>query len=460
MVTTTTILIVVAEFVFTAICLPVYKGIYLAESKLLSVEIQYSRYGYPTLYLARVILIKIVLAIGLCWIVRKVFSLFWKNFGSKFKAYSKPIVLILALFIAVHLLLFFAESRTTSFQLQGFTKNANENDTLIYYRQHLADSAGMNYENKNFKWWQNQHVNEQGFLSDIDYTVQTIDSLHALGKKVVFVIGDSFVEGVSETIKGGQHYNTYDSTFIRRLNAASKDYVIFSFGVGGSDPVNYQLIAAKYLAYLKPDLVVVCFCHNDVFYYDRKATPYIPKYYQTNYGWLSSNVPIHVSGVANMILPTVDSAFNYYMRFLRIENTNTITSRLAKRLKLFSNLYIKYEMGLNLSKAYLNKEFAVNYQQLSFNYLKIIDKRCIACKIPFLITYIPEPDFSHPEKKYRPAPKKYEEIFLSYSSSVFYPGGLLSSKDYISQQNWHFNDEGNRNYAAFLDSAIRVGLKR
>ncbi len=231
---------VTAEFTVTAFTIPIYKAIYLTESKLLSLEIQYSRYAFPSFYWVRIVAVKILLVIGICWLALKMFSLLRNRVGSKLKNFSKPVFVVLLFFIAVHLLLLVVEHYTSPFQPPGFTGNANKKDTLIYYQQHLADSVGMNYENRNFKWGENQHVNQQGFLADIDYTAATIDSLHALGKKVVFVIGDSFVEGVSETVKEGQHYNTYDSTFIRLLNAKSKNYTIFSFGIGGSDPLNYQ----------------------------------------------------------------------------------------------------------------------------------------------------------------------------------------------------------------------------
>jgi hypothetical protein len=150
-------------------------------------------------------------------------------------------------------------------------------------QQMLADSTGMIYLNPLCNRHEPfYHVNEQGFLSDFNFTKATADSISKTGKKKMMVVGDSFTQGRSP---GG-----HQSTYMFLLQQMATDYVVFNFGITGTDPLQYLEVIKKFTPVIQPDLVIVAFCGaNDIMEYDRPLTPYIPLIWTTNAGGLFSN---------------------------------------------------------------------------------------------------------------------------------------------------------------------------
>ena len=129
-------------------------------------------------------------------------------------------------------------------------------------RQELcADERGMNMFRQDFVWDDTlKHVNKQGFLSALDYSPAIADSLRRAGKKIVLLIGDSFVEGF---IKDNVTKQTWNHTFSELIKKEMRNqYAILSFGISGTDPLDYKLRVEKFIPELKPDLVILCFCHG------------------------------------------------------------------------------------------------------------------------------------------------------------------------------------------------------
>ena len=178
-------------------------------------------------------------------------------------------------------------------------------DSLINYEVECTDSLGLVCYSPAL-----DGVNEQGFRSNINFTREVADSATHCGKKKILVIGDSFTEGITST--------TSDHKLMELVQAEKAEDVFFVCGIGGTDPLNYRLIAEKFIPELQPDLVIINYCgENDNDYPDRIAIPYLPLQYYTNAGQFYSNPnPEFSDGIPNHILPTPDSAYHFYLNHI------------------------------------------------------------------------------------------------------------------------------------------------
>ena len=80
--------------------------------------------------------------------------------------------------------------------------------------------------------------NSDGFRSLFEFDLATIDTYRSEGEKIIFLIGDSYTEGCCPV--------DYHQSFPDLLSL--KDQLrILNFGVGGTDPLQYRLIAEQYV---------------------------------------------------------------------------------------------------------------------------------------------------------------------------------------------------------------------
>ena len=98
-------------------------------------------------------------------------------------------------------------------------------------------------------------------------------------KKSILLLGDSFTWGHSTSSK--------TNSFADALLA--QGYAVYNTGISGTDPVQYEVVAKKFIPILQPDVVIVNFyLGNDVQYYKRSAKPFQPTFFATNAGNLMS----------------------------------------------------------------------------------------------------------------------------------------------------------------------------
>ncbi|MBS1614029.1 MAG: SGNH/GDSL hydrolase family protein [Bacteroidetes bacterium] len=326
--------------------------------------------------------------------------------------------------------------------------------TILFYGEmqklqseqiHAADSVGMNYFIQGSRFInKSMHINKDGFIATFDYTPHFCDSVRKSGKKIVFVVGDSFAEGVTD--------KEYSTVFTERIRNADTSIILLNFGVGGLDPLNYFLIISKYVPLLKPDLVVVAFCWNDIMVEDRIATPYIPLHYQTNIGYLSSNIPYSISGKENAILPTIDSAYNYYKRWFFIDPKESGWAWLCSKSPIIASIKCKK------IHQYINPNYEKNYASISYRYIKKMDSVCIANDARMSIAFIPDihrVDTLQTIERNRTA---YANAFHEYVYKVHFIENTITRTDYISEANQHFTANGNEKYAVFLKNVIHQEL--
>jgi lysophospholipase L1-like esterase len=304
-----------------------------------------------------------------------------------------------------------------------------------WHQQVAADERGMCYMRQDFAWWDTlHHVNRQGFLSDIDYTKETVDSLRKRGKTIVLVIGDSFVEGFTS--------GSWGHTFGQLIKKDLQDkYAIFTFGIGGTDPLDYRLRIEKFVPELKPDLVLVCFCgNNDIMDFDRRPVSYVPILWTVNETFFYSNL------YNKVILPTPDS-LSHYLR------NNTATKRA-------SSPWMKWMCGksslISYTYSVLHPWLPVRDDQAdtctaAYRNLLLSQKVCDRDSVPFEILFIP--DKKNLQDGIADYQKKYQGVFKGLLPMVVFPSGFTKN-EFGEGNDIHFNDTGNRNFANFLEGRI------
>jgi hypothetical protein len=303
-----------------------------------------------------------------------------------------------------------------------------------------ADDRGMTTLGKsadNFSF--GLQINRQGFLADFDYTRVAIDSIRKTGKQIVFVIGDSFVQGVTD----GPHENT----FVEILRKNNPGICICAFGVGGTDPANYRLIAEKYIPELKPDAVWLMMCAwNDLLDYERHALPGIPLLTRTNAGFIYLYPPPSICGNTNLVL-SADSAYLFYRNIYSLFGRKDLLSLMARQSAVSTQLYQSYAR-------YGAK--GLNYQRDSsatYRCIKTISNLCDSNRAVLNIGLIPTPamlNLSLEENRFNT-----KWVFRDMLDRVhFWRSKCLTIADFISHSDLHFNDKGNRKYAAFLQDEM------
>jgi hypothetical protein len=318
-------------------------------------------------------------------------------------------------------------------------------DSLQILIKTQADNNGLYTTDPSEKGY-----NEQGFRAPFNYTKQTEDSVKKLNKKIVWIIGDSFVDGVTST--------TDDKTFVELLRAEMKDCSIWSFGAGGADPLNYQLTINKYLVAqeLHPDLIIVAFCGaNDAMPFERVPEPKVPMYYFTNAGSLSSIPTLQdpFDSTKHIALKTPYEAYQYYLHWLSPRNKNTMAYKFCKHSALITKYYGLYLLW-NSFKTYNN---SADTCQASYRHLKYIDAETEQKHIPFKMVYIPDMKNLYGSPTDTAFEKKMNYLFKDLQPLVRFPTGFNAGTHYIltGYEASHFNDAGNRKFADFLKPLIR-----
>jgi lysophospholipase L1-like esterase len=321
-------------------------------------------------------------------------------------------------------------------ELMGEKLIAPSANPVAWKQQNEADDRGMNIVRQDFVWWDTlHHTNNQGFVSTFNYTKEVIDSVRKTGKKIIFIFGDSFVEGFTT--------GTWDKTFCELLRKELSDkYLICNFGIGGTDPLDYRLRAEKFVKQLKPDQFILCFCGgNDIMEYNRLATPYIPLWYATSLHFFTSNI------YNKIIFPTPDSLYNYFVSNLP---RNKAQSQLARYL--CGQSYI-FSFSYCAIYPWLPKlDTLTDTCEATYRHLKVIKGICTECSIPFKIVF--EPDkflLKNNEEEYR---AEYRRVFKDLQPDVYFPTGYNKKNDFMPEE-IHFNDNGNRKFANTVKQLIK-----
>ena len=356
---------------------------------------------------------------------------------------------VYAIVFGVLIAAFYIKER--SFRAQGEVPGCPELgfkivDTLISIPLQASDSEGLvTFAPHPANMDTGRHINAQGFISPFNFDTATAGEQHRKGKSKVLVLGDSFTEGVTDDADFGK-------TFMEIVRHLERDNLIYNTGAGGTGPVNYELIARRYIPIVEPDMVLVMFCGgNDVNDSKRKPVPFIPVFYMTNAGFIDSSVPDEFGGV----MDTPQKAYDFYVQKTTLLGKNrSFLQRVCRHSCILSHLYFKIWPWCKPGP--LN---SLEDQLSAFKHLRTIDSICVARNIPFRIIYIPTA-YSSVEGAFtttKQFQKEYSNVFGPLMDKVNFPLEF-TTRDYISVANQHFNNVGNAKMALVVDSVIRAAL--
>lgn len=318
----------------------------------------------------------------------------------------------------------------------------------VYQPRFFSDEKGINHIIDNPPMLMlGTVINAQGFRSRISYTKAAVDSIRAKNKEVLMIIGDSFVEGCcADTVT-----NSFPD-----LIGRDPAYGVLNFGVAGTDPLQYALVAEKYVAELRPDrVVIVVYLGNDIIISPRTPTPGIPLTYPfRNNKWLYAVAPDNLSGRFNQVLATPAEAYRFYLRHytLKGDNRNLFEKTLGYSV-IFSKLYLFAEHQLATRRwQKANSGYQVDVTKATHDNLARIAAACKKAGVPCLFVAIPAPSEAGDPAGTRQA---YTRYFKEIPWHL--PSGLKRSDYDGNGVGNHFNNEGHKKYAAFLQDLLKAG---
>lgn len=273
-------------------------------------------------------------------------------------------------------------------------------------------------------------VNEDGFRS-VPF------KNYARNKIKVLLIGDSFTWG----------HSAYDITNSFADILLSRGYVVYNTGVSGADPAQYLSIAQQYIPLLKPDLVIINFYSgNDVIYYNRQLMPAQPLFYTTNAGNIISH-PQHV------YFQTPSQAYQFAMlscyiplrtpfnRFCAKTVVGTLVWKAVSYTGYLNTIPVGYDAYYEAAKQHQLSQPAANREISEIK--KIAEKNNAKCAIVF----IPE------LKRFKKLSTPNDYTGLTLGTNLLYPDALTFT--HYKNEDGHFNDDGHKAYADFLEQVIK-----
>lgn len=274
----------------------------------------------------------------------------------------------------------------------------------------------------------------------LDYTSNPINAFgfksiafkqYTSAKKKLLVIGDSHAFGHSST--------NISSGFADILLA--KGYAVYNTGLSGSDPAQYEAIAAQFIGLLQPDAVIVnLFLENDILYHNRTLKPHQPYLWVTNAGHL-------FACPEGIYFRNPEEAYRNMLRNYFIPN-NSLFNKLASKTIIgtfFWRALQKYTGTVNNSTA----EFMEYDKQVKFlrtkapytlNHLLAISNYCKLNGAEFLVFSVPK--FDGKTWKHIHDFEGIPKDFNCYEPS-------LLCEDY-ALIGGHLNDKGHKKFAEFI----------
>lgn len=306
-------------------------------------------------------------------------------------------------------------------KLDSEQSNATFNGELIQLmRDHNFKPRGWNDERKYVQEYFRYPVNSDGFYS---ISFENADS----AKQKVLLLGDSFTWG---------HVTKHKlSSFANRLLQCG--FTVYNTGISGVGVQQYEAVLKTYYPKLKPDVVVLnFFIGNDISYFKRDVNLRVPVYFNTSAG----NIMSMQNGIQ---FHTMEDAYQSLMSNMIIPETNTVN-------RIFASTVITTYLWEHLTNiGILNREYFVgkNYPEESVTneLMQPIVEYCDSVGVPLIISVIPD--------------LRNGKLYGAESEK-----GLFSNINYVQTENltpemydWsngHFNDEGHKVYANYLENLI------
>ena len=251
---------------------------------------------------------------------------------------------------------------------------------------------------------------------------------HRTSKPKVLLLGDSFT--------WGWNASNYTNSFADRLSAMG--YAVYNSGISATDPAQYQAVAEKYVAIIRPDIVIMNFyMANDVVYHHREARPH------QIYSW-ETNAGVFYSFPSGKYISSADSAYQYVAKansipatdskwFNQIMASSVITTRIWNAL---AQLGLGYFLLDDPNKIPRPETPCVDQHAMAINEV------CDEFDASLLISIIPD----HTKLE----DDSYKTLFGEIKPVKV--GGLIDGQ--YNLEDGHFNDDGHAHYAKFLATQI------
>jgi lysophospholipase L1-like esterase len=291
--------------------------------------------------------------------------------------------------------------------------------TLKKKKKNDLDSAIINYISN--------PINSDGFRG-IEMKKYNVN------KESILLLGDSFAWGHSAMPKS----NSFADLLL------TKGYIVYNTGISATDVTQYLVIAREYIKKLKPDFVIVNFyLGNDITYYQREVIPFHPVFYCTNAG----NIYYFYDGKYYM---TKEEAYNFVLKQITIPGDVCILNKIMSKSVITSLCW-----GI-LNKTtlipFLNEKH-VEHSKYKNPYCNIelmeIESLCNENGSKFILSSIPELYYST---------SKFAKNVPNLFTGLKHYEMKVEKSDY-NLDDGHFNVQGHRKYAAFLDRIIKSKMK-
>lgn len=261
------------------------------------------------------------------------------------------------------------------------------------------------------------------------------------------LIGDSFVWGMS----ANPVFNSFAD------NLLSKEYLVYNFGIAGTDPAQYEAIVQKYLPIIKPNIVVVAFYPgNDFMAFKREVKADEPLEHYTSVGFLESN-PIGK-------YLTAEEAINFYDSMNKIPSTNKFNI-LCSKLNVTTKLWLLlHNVGItshpNRKKYFKSRNTSsLNKVENTLPYIEGIRNTTQLYNTKLIEVIIPEKKFMlSKNKNFGKRILNEEALKILFGEELNFPQNL-NLNDYETD-GAHFNNIGSYKYANYLDSLITKTLAK
>jgi len=296
-------------------------------------------------------------------------------------------------------------------------------DSLTLYDDFRVNADGILVGNAAHHEVYGLKVNSDGFNSPEFGAVDTT-------RPTVMLIGDSFTWGMSAT------HN--DSSYAAISSARSK-WNVHNMGIPAADPVQYALVAEKYVPQLRPDLVVLFFfVGNDIMLNDREAGPYRDFYFFTNAGAILTEV----DGIR---FPDAHAAYQYFMhdKYWLTGDRNALEWLVSKSAVLSRIYSVRFRWE---EKVRWNN--AIKDLSLTTSYVMRVRDAALANGAAFRIVIIPE------IKEAEMARDDYADKYGSFMHHPVLKAHITWPKTqkrmFEPYPDAHLNNYGHKVYAAFL----------
>ena len=227
---------------------------------------------------------------------------------------------------------------------------------------------------------------------------------------------------------------------------AARGYVVYNTGIVGNDPAYYAAIAKLYVPFLQPDFIIVnYFAGNDHVWVKKKIEPFSYSYYPTNAGWLQANM----SGY----FLTMEEADEINAGQIRIpfQKTNKVNRLFAKTS--FTTLLWKamakwgwMENWQSIEMEHKHREMLSSQDSYSEWFVEKIDSVGSIHGAQTIVSVI---------KEVRDFNRDYEaEMARVFKNTPYHIFHDVEESDYNLGTDGHFNNEGHRKYADFLEKLI------